>query len=356
MAEGSKRTGTGGHPKQTEPIQARPIRAFHEKPRLRSNPDDVEIDPKQSTALELSAWRWLFRKRTKNGLLKQALFEMTESDPSIQVNPDDACDNFPYVMFEDMFGARVETIALQSLEIGSNVAGSVVDAWAHVLNGDPKFSIPGMPRRLFCVHTAVVDWMLSLETDPDGGRVSAFECGLKSSLAGRHHLLDLRAFDMVFVTMLEGDHYYLVVFDLEAECMHLVDHLGDRGSGALLRDDDSYIMKSTPFKVKDIFVDYLKLVNHPKATAMQASLIMREDLPWSTTRRIVAPFVESGIFAMRHMEQFVGSRRSFFCGFSVHGARKKVQCNYLRKRYAAEIMLSPVNKYGDVIRRRLQFV
>ncbi|XP_035843498.1 uncharacterized protein LOC110930136 [Helianthus annuus] len=142
MAEGSKRTGTGGHSKQTEPIQARPIRAFHEKPRLRSNPDDVEIDPKQSTTLELSAWRLLFRKRTKNGLLKQALFEMTESDPSIQVNPDDACDNFPYVMFEDMFGARVETIALQSLEIGSNVAGSVVDAWAHVLNGDPKFSIP----------------------------------------------------------------------------------------------------------------------------------------------------------------------------------------------------------------------
>ncbi|KAJ0700383.1 hypothetical protein HanOQP8_Chr10g0367201 [Helianthus annuus] len=155
--------------------------------------------------------------------------------------------------------------------------------------------------------------MLSLETDPDGTRVSAFECGLKTSLAGRHHLVDLRAFDMVFVTMLEGDHYYIVVYDLEAECIHLVDHLGDRGSGALLRDDESYIMKSTPFKV---------LVNHPKATTMQASLIMREDLPWSTTRRIAAPFVESGIFAMRHMEQLVGSRRNFFCGFSVHGEEK----------------------------------
>ncbi|MFS7931122.1 putative papain-like cysteine peptidase superfamily [Helianthus anomalus] len=167
-----------------------------------------------------------------------------------------------------------------------------------------------------------VDWMLSMETDPDGSRVSTFECGIKTSLAGRHHLLDLRAFDMVFVTMLEGDHYYLVVFDLETECIHLVDHLGDRGSGALLRDDESYIMKSTPFKVKEIFVSYLKLVNHPKATAMQASLIMREELHWSTTRRIAAPFVESGIFAMRHMEQFMGSRRNFFCGFSVHGARK----------------------------------
>ncbi|KAJ0598191.1 putative papain-like cysteine peptidase superfamily [Helianthus annuus] len=158
--------------------------------------------------------------------------------------------------------------------------------------------------------------MLSLETDPAGSRVCAFECGLKTSLVGRHHLVDLRAFDMVFVPMLEGDHYYLVVFDLEAECIHLVDHLGDSGPGALLRDDKTYIMKSTPFKVlrsltsgfffpglqKEIFVDYLKLVNHPKATAMQTSLIMREDLPWSTTHRIVAPFVESGIFAMRHME------------------------------------------------------
>ncbi|MFS7955965.1 putative papain-like cysteine peptidase superfamily [Helianthus anomalus] len=271
-----------------------------------------------------------------------------------------------YVMFEDMFGARA--IALQSLEIGSNVAGSVVDAWAHVLNGDPKFSLPEMPRRLFCVHTAVVEWMLSLETDPAGSRVSAFECGLKTSLAGRHHLVDLRAFDMVFVPMLEGDHYYLVVFDLEVECIHLVDHLGNRGPGALLRDDETYIMKSTPFKVvayiwvffpglqKEIFVDYLKLVNHPKATAMQTSLIMREDLPWSTTHRIAAPFVESGIFAMRHMEQFVGSRRNFFCRFSVHWARKKVQSNYLRKRYAAEILLSPVNKYGAVIRHRLEFV
>ncbi|KAM0035752.1 putative papain-like cysteine peptidase superfamily [Helianthus debilis subsp. tardiflorus] len=199
--------------------------------------------------------------------------------------------------------------------------------------------------------------MLNLETDSAGSRVSAFECGLKTSLPERHHLVDLRAFDMVFVPMLEGDHYYLVVFYLEAECIHLVDHLGDRqGAWALFWDDETYIMKSTPFKVKEIFVDYLKLVNHPKATAMQTSLIIREDLPWSTTHRIATPFVESGIFAMRHMEQFVGSRRNFFCRFSVHGARKKVQCNYLRKRYAAEILLSPVNKYGAVIRHWLQFV
>ncbi|MFS8032294.1 hypothetical protein Hanom_Chr17g01555871 [Helianthus anomalus] len=41
-----------------------------------------------------------------------------------------------------------------------------------------------MPRRLFCVHSTVVDWMLSLESDPTGSFLSAFECGLKSTLSG----------------------------------------------------------------------------------------------------------------------------------------------------------------------------
>ncbi|KAM0061907.1 putative papain-like cysteine peptidase superfamily [Helianthus debilis subsp. tardiflorus] len=224
-----------------------------------------------------------------------------------------------------------------------------------MLNDDPNFSLTGMPRRLFCVHTTVVDWMLILETDPTRSRVSAFERGLKSSLSGRHHLVDLHDFATVFVPVLEVGHYYLVVFDLEDERIYLIDHLDDRGSGVLLRDNDAYILKTTPFKVKEILVEYLTLVNHPKATTMQSSvIIMREDLPWSTTQRNAAPVVDSGVFAMRHMEQFVGSRRNFFCGFSVHGARKKAQCNYLRKRYVAEI-LSPVNKYGDEIRHVRQF-
>ncbi|KAJ0574883.1 putative papain-like cysteine peptidase superfamily [Helianthus annuus] len=187
-------------------------------------------------------------------------------------------------------------------------------------------------KKTFWIFSPQVDWMLTLETDPTGSRMSAFECGLKTSRSGRHHLVDLHEFDMVFVPVLEVDHYYLIVFDLEDERIYLVDHLGDRGSGVLLRDNETYILKTTPFKVS---------VNHPKATAMQSSVIMREDLPWSTTQRNAAPFVDSDIFAMCHMEQFVGSRRNFFCGFSVHGARKKAQCNYLRKRYAAEILLSP---------------
>ncbi|MFS8032293.1 hypothetical protein Hanom_Chr17g01555861 [Helianthus anomalus] len=90
---------------------------------------------------------------------------------------------------------------------------------------------------------------------------------------------------MVFVPGLEGDHYYLIVFDLEEERIYLIDHLGDRQSDVLLRDNEEYILKITPFKVlarlpllfirmqKDIFVEYLKFVSHPKATVMRSSVI-----------------------------------------------------------------------------------
>ncbi|KAM0035859.1 putative papain-like cysteine peptidase superfamily [Helianthus debilis subsp. tardiflorus] len=133
------------------------------------------------------------------------------------------------MMFEDKFGAFADVLALQSLAIGSNVSGSVVDAWVHVLNDDPNLSLPGMPRHLFCIHDTMVDWMLSLETDPSGSRVAAFECGLKTSLSGRHHLVDLHDFDMVSVPVMEVDHYYLVVFDFEDDRIYLIDHLGEWG-------------------------------------------------------------------------------------------------------------------------------
>ncbi|KAJ0806055.1 putative papain-like cysteine peptidase superfamily [Helianthus annuus] len=154
-------------------------------------------------------------------------------------------------------------------------------------------------QKTIWIFSPQVDCMLTLETDRTCSRVSAFECGLKTNLSGRHHLVDLHDFDMVFVPVLEVDHYYLVVFDLEDERIYLIDHLGDRGSGVLLRDNETYILRQhhlkwyvihvyfcyylccfSPFLYKqclrlfsftgtqkEIFVDYLKLVNHPKGIA-----------------------------------------------------------------------------------------
>ncbi|KAJ0507106.1 putative papain-like cysteine peptidase superfamily [Helianthus annuus] len=143
----------------------------------------------------------------------------------------------------------VEADKFQTLANGCNVSGAVVDAWVHILNNDPAYRDPSLPRRLFCVHTTVVDWMLSLETDPSASRLSAFESGLKSSLCGREHLLDLKDIDMLFVPLVEEKHFYLLVFDLEREHIYLVDHMSNGESDVFLRDHVEYVLKTTPFKV-----------------------------------------------------------------------------------------------------------
>ncbi|KAJ0805361.1 hypothetical protein HanPI659440_Chr02g0049091 [Helianthus annuus] len=107
-----------------------------------------------------------------------------------------------------------------------------VQWWMHGCTSSTTTQIShcrGCQDTCFASTNTVVDWMLSLETDPSGCRVAAFECGLKTNLSGRHHLVDLHDFDMVSVSVLEVDHYYLIVFDLEDERIYLIDHLGDLG-------------------------------------------------------------------------------------------------------------------------------
>ncbi|KAM0025815.1 hypothetical protein Hdeb2414_s0021g00579041 [Helianthus debilis subsp. tardiflorus] len=173
--------------------------------------------------------------------------------------------------------------------------------------------------------------MLSLDNDPCGSRLSAFESVLKSDLCGREQLLELKEIDIFFLPLVEGKHFYLVVFDLDINDIYLIDHMAEGESDVSLRDHDEYVFKTTLFKV---------LVKHPKAAIMVSAVIRRESLAWSTTRRGASPSVDSDIFEMRHMERFLGSRCNFFCRFSSHGSRKKAQCNYLRKKYASQILMS----------------
>ncbi|KAF5759537.1 putative papain-like cysteine peptidase superfamily [Helianthus annuus] len=195
--------------------------------------------------------------------------------------------------------------------------------------------------------------MLALNNDPCGSQLCPFESGLKSSLCGREELLDLKEIDMLFLPLVEGKHFYLVVFDLYRYDIYLIDHMADGESDVSLRDHDEYVCKTTPFRVKHILVAYLELVKHPKAAIMCSTVIRRESLAWTLTRRGASPNVDSAIFTMRYMERFLGTRCNFFCGFSSHGSRKKAQCNYLCKKYASQILLSAVNKYHGGVRHRI---
>jgi len=216
-----------------------------------------------------------------------------------------------------------------------------------------------------------VEWILVLQEDKYGSRVACFKSGLSGAVCGVEAKLYLRSFDMVFVPLLEAEHYYLLVFDMKHQDICVIDNIAEKRSPVKVVDNEDYERKSTPYKVvriffrlskestnyscflekcfdtthycRKIFVDYLCLVKHPKAGAMEGCRIRRLDLPWATHKNSV----DCGVYLMRHMETYMGVQVAFKCGFSLNGKRKQAQVDALRKRYAANILLSATNIYKN---------
>ncbi|KAL8209567.1 hypothetical protein R6Q57_006299 [Mikania cordata] len=85
--------------------------------------------------------------------------------------------------------------------------------------------------------------------------------------------------------------------------------IGTRHQG---QDNEEYKFKDKPYKVKHVFVEYLHNWKHPKAQ-LEDLEITRLQLKWATRVNIK----DCGVFAMRHMECFMGGPESEFdCGFA----------------------------------------
>ncbi|KAL8246183.1 hypothetical protein R6Q59_007399 [Mikania micrantha] len=111
-----------------------------------------------------------------------------------------------------------------------------------------------------------------------------------------------------------------------------------------LRDNAYYYLKDSPYKVKDVFVQYLKQIQHPKTDDINATPVQKLHLPWATKTNVV----DCAVFVMRHMEKFMGVREPFNCGFSTN-EKKKSQLNLLRKRFVLHLLISEVNVLRDTI-------
>ncbi|MFS7926871.1 hypothetical protein Hanom_Chr04g00302231 [Helianthus anomalus] len=70
-----------------------------------------------------------------------------------------------------------------------------------------------------------------------------------------------------------------------------------------LINNDNFFKKTTPYKVKDIFCKYLKIVNHPKSAEIEIADVVRLEFEWKTVNNIV----DCRVFVMRrHMETWFG--------------------------------------------------
>ncbi|KAD5318163.1 hypothetical protein E3N88_18109 [Mikania micrantha] len=98
-------------------------------------------------------------------------------------------------------------------------------------------------------------------------------------------------------------------------------------------------------KKKDVFVQYLKQIQHPKTYDIHAAQVQKLHISWATKTNAI----DCAVFVMRHMEKFMCVREQFNCGFSTNGKKKKSQLNLLRKRFVLHLLRSEVNVLLDTI-------
>ncbi|KAL8233477.1 hypothetical protein R6Q59_019577 [Mikania micrantha] len=129
--------------------------------------------------------------------------------------------------------------------------------------------------------------------------------------------------------------------------MFLIDNMDETESVVGMKDNADYKLKDKPYKEKHVVVEYLHNWKHPKAEQLEALEITRLQLKWATSGNIK----DCGVFTMRHMECFMGCPESeFACGFAETAAGISNQIGALRKKYAARILLSNINKMkNDVL-------
>ncbi|KAL8205249.1 hypothetical protein R6Q57_008800 [Mikania cordata] len=142
-------------------------------------------------------------------------------------------------------------------------------------------------------------------------------------------LQDLKSFDLVFFPILEGNHFYVIVFKFTNPAIYLLDNMHHGVSPVTYKDDSDYHKKSTPYKVKHFMMLYLRQWKNPKVERLLMESIQPVQLEWATTDNVT----DCGIFTMRHMEMFIGSYKKFECGFKKVESHQKKQINTLRKKH-----------------------
>ncbi|KAI3821641.1 hypothetical protein L1987_09210 [Smallanthus sonchifolius] len=165
-------------------------------------------------------------------------------------------------IFRNNFNLEVEKFRFKTLKYDTKVFNKVIDAWVDVLNYEEKYRSPTSPYRLFCNTYLIFDWMLKDKETDWPKCMERFILNMNRVVYWNPALMDLRGIDMVFITMLEHDHYYLMLLRVN--------------------DHDDYFEKDPAYKVKDIFVKYLEHVKHSKTDEMIAAKIKKVKISWST--------------------------------------------------------------------------
>ncbi|KAJ0906339.1 putative Ulp1 protease family catalytic domain, papain-like cysteine peptidase superfamily [Helianthus annuus] len=230
----------------------------------------------------------------------------------------------------------------------------VINCFASMLNfeekdriGGPNMfgqadKVKGTKPRLFGHTNCFDEDILWNGEHGEAGRVDKFKSALFLVVDQKEPLMSLSEYCVICFPILEHDHFYLVCFDMERNAITVIDNMDARESPIHLINDDNFFRKTTPYKVKDIFCKYLKMVNHPKSAEIEIADVVRLEFEWKTVNNTV----DCGVFVMRHMETWFGvTVDKWDSGFPLTHKEKKSTLTRLRKKYAIKLVTSEANKH-----------
>ncbi|KAJ0476936.1 putative Ulp1 protease family catalytic domain, papain-like cysteine peptidase superfamily [Helianthus annuus] len=219
------------------------------------------------------------------------------------------------------------------------VASNGIDAFVDILNlEEKKRDRKSSPHRFFLFSTMMPDIFYDEEKYTDDQRLKIFASNFEDML-NRYEVKKLESVDLVFIPVLQGDHFYVLCFNLKTGVIELIDN-----SAAKQEFKERY--KGLPDTLRRLLVLYLQNALKPTPAIQQlaTSVIERKEMDWRTKNN----GVDCGVFMMRHLETYKGDQKPWATGFVNEDEvnnRQKAQLHLLRTRYLSKIILSEHNMH-----------
>ncbi|KAH6783648.1 hypothetical protein C2S52_008607 [Perilla frutescens var. hirtella] len=226
---------------------------------------------------------------------------------------------------------RAELLTLRS---DTWLSTHVIDVWSVILNHKEALRATTSPCRFFAT-TDTCRYVIGQKGWDDAKVQNEFRQSINAELVrtGNHNL---QTIDMFFFPILDREHYYILYFDMRKSGGTVIDNSDERDDMDLRRK-----YGAMPFILQKVFRNYLEVeAIKVKATAVRRACIDRLQMPW----RDGANNNDCGIYAMRHMETYMGQAiKSWNCGLK-KGNDRRMKCLCIK--YCAAILTSDINVHA----------
>ncbi|KAL4575958.1 hypothetical protein LXL04_012045 [Taraxacum kok-saghyz] len=232
-------------------------------------------------------------------------------------------------VFETEDGMNVSRVVLETLIPNTWIAVDLLNVWTMILNYEEGLKTRVNAKKVY--FNVIVLEEKNFDKDANLDELyKIFEDKANETLK-MWKIKSLKKVNLVYFPIFHYDHYYIYVFDLKTNTVHLFDNRKDFPA-------DGY--NKSPKRMIDFFSRFLAKKKHPSAEVISKKQVKCEKMKWQT----VYNDIDCGIFAMRHLECYTGGVISKFdCGLVKESEQQSSQLIKLRKKYATKILMSDLN-------------